>query len=194
MIIVPSFAQSAKADQVSVGRWNISESKQLTIILWFSKYFFLTYRKASVPKGAQQSSPSRRCGARANNDKCFRSTQRSTIRQSNMRGWLALRMSGKSPWVRNIWKKKLVERSHHDFLTFLLLLELQDGIAFQVAHVNFLSLLQNFRVLLAHQPSHVGEEKTSSRVVRISIRVRELVMNSMVPGPLQDWLLPSHCL
>ena len=47
----------------------------------------------------------------------------------------------------------------------------------------------HLRVLLAHQPAHVGEEETPFSVVRIGVRLTEFVMNSMVSGPFVDWNL-----
>lgn len=48
--------------------------------------------------------------------------------------------------------------------------------------------------LLTAEPTNVREPKSSSRVVRIRIRIGELMVNSMISSPFQDWLLASHRL
>ncbi len=47
----------------------------------------------------------------------------------------------------------------------------------------------DFGVLLTHEPSHVREEEAPFRIVWISVRLRELVMSSMVPSPYIDVVL-----
>lgn len=70
-----------------------------------------------------------------------------------------------------------------------LLLEHDDGILLQVGHVNQFALGLNFWVLADQQPTHVGEEESPGGVVRIGVCVGELVMHSVVAGPLVDGVL-----
>lgn len=46
-----------------------------------------------------------------------------------------------------------------------LVLESQYGIGFQVRHVDSRSVLSDIRVLFAHQPTHMREEKPSAGIV-----------------------------
>lgn len=75
-----------------------------------------------------------------------------------------------------------------------LFLPLQNRIAFQIGHVDFLALFDDVRMLFAHQPANVREKESSSGVVRIGISVGELVVHSMISCPMKDWLLASHRL
>lgn len=65
----------------------------------------------------------------------------------------------------------------------LLVLKHDDFVGLQIGHVDGLVLLLDGRMLLGHQPSHVREEETPFGVVRIRIRVRELVVQSVIPHP-----------
>lgn len=71
-------------------------------------------------------------------------------------------------------------------------LEKQGWISVQVAHVDLRTKLLHVRMLFDQQPAHVREEEAALRVVRISIGVGELVMNSMIAHPLEDILFFSR--
>lgn len=58
-----------------------------------------------------------------------------------------------------------------------LLLKHHERIPVQVTHINRWPLNFHIRMLLDHQPAHVREEHTAGHIVRIGIRVGELVMN-----------------
>lgn len=49
-------------------------------------------------------------------------------------------------------------------------------------------------MFLAHQPANVREEEASRRVMRIGVRVRELVVNAMVASPFDDIIFHRHRL
>lgn len=76
----------------------------------------------------------------------------------------------------------------------LLLLKQQSFVAFQIAHVNFRAFLQDVRVLSKHKPPHVREEKSPLSIVRICVGVGVFVMHSMIPYPIQHWLLSRYSL
>lgn len=50
----------------------------------------------------------------------------------------------------------------------------------KVRHVQALSLLLHFRVLLNQQPAHVREEEATLCIVGVRVCFRELVMQAMV--------------
>lgn len=74
-------------------------------------------------------------------------------------------------------------------VTHVLFLECQYRIALEVAQINSLALFLHFRMLLAEQPAYVREEKASCSVVRISVGLAVLVMNSVIPGPIDRGIL-----
>lgn len=45
-----------------------------------------------------------------------------------------------------------------------------------------------------HQPAHVREEESSTRVVRVGVGVCELVVDPVVPHPLEDVVLKGDRL
>lgn len=45
-----------------------------------------------------------------------------------------------------------------------------------------------------HQPAHVGEEESADRVVRVGVRVGELVVDPMVADPFVYVILEGHRL
>lgn len=68
-------------------------------------------------------------------------------------------------------------------LLFLPFLEHNKRVFFYVGHVYLFALFNDVRMFAYHQPSHVGKEKSSRRVVRVAVLVAVLVMLSMVPNP-----------
>jgi hypothetical protein len=70
-----------------------------------------------------------------------------------------------------------------------LVLEPQQPVVGEVAHVDFGSELSHVGVFFAHQPAHVGEEEATLRVVWIGVGVAELVVDAMVADPLDDRIL-----
>lgn len=59
----------------------------------------------------------------------------------------------------------------------LLFLKNHKRIAVQIAHVNRGALDLNIRMLFDHQPTHVCEEHAARHIMRIGIRVGELVVD-----------------
>lgn len=76
----------------------------------------------------------------------------------------------------------------------LLLLKFQNRIVLQIAHVNLSPLFYNLWVFLATQPAHVSEEKSSTRIVWISVGIGEFVVDSVISSPVDDWFLAGSCL
>lgn len=48
-------------------------------------------------------------------------------------------------------------------------------------------------MLANEQPPDVGEEETPAGIVGVSVGLRVLVMNSVVPGPFEDVILQKEC-
>ncbi len=69
------------------------------------------------------------------------------------------------------------------------LLEHDKGIFQEIRKVKLASNLHDIRVLLHEQPSHVGEEKSTSCVVGVCISLGEFVVNAMVTCPVQNGTL-----
>lgn len=65
----------------------------------------------------------------------------------------------------------------------LLFLKHDHRVGLQVFHVDAAALGHDVRMLADHQPAHVREEKPAGRVVRVGVRVGELVMDSVVADP-----------
>lgn len=76
---------------------------------------------------------------------------------------------------------------HDDEVVLLLVRE--DGVAVQIGHVDSLALVLHFRMLLAQEPSDVGEEEASLGVVRVRVGLAVLVVDSVVPGPVNHRVL-----
>lgn len=72
------------------------------------------------------------------------------------------------------------------------MLVVDHRIGLHVAHVHSETVLGHVRVLLAHQPAAMSKEEASLNVHRISIRLRVLVMHSVVSGPHEDAVLVGH--
>lgn len=68
-------------------------------------------------------------------------------------------------------------------------MEKQSFVVLQIAHVNFGSELFHVGMLFDEQPAHMREEESSLWVMRISVCVCKLMMNTMVSDPLQDIFL-----
>jgi len=73
-------------------------------------------------------------------------------------------------------------------------LEDEYGIFVQVTEVDLLAFPYDLRMLLDEQPADVGEKETSFGVVGIGIGLGILVVDSVVPGPLDDVVLKGDCL
>lgn len=57
-------------------------------------------------------------------------------------------------------------------------LEHYGRIGFQVAHVDLRTEFLHVRMLFAKQPTHMREEKATTRVVWVSVCIAKLVMHS----------------
>lgn len=66
-----------------------------------------------------------------------------------------------------------------------------NRILLEIAHVDRGTLVDDVRMLAHQEPAHVREEEASLRVVRIRIRVRKLVVDSMIPHPFVNMILQS---
>lgn len=69
------------------------------------------------------------------------------------------------------------------FQDVLLVEEFYHRIGCDVAHIDFTSVLLHCRVPFNHQPTDMGEEESTSRVVWISARFRVSVVRPVVPYP-----------
>lgn len=76
----------------------------------------------------------------------------------------------------------------------VLFLEADNWILQQVAHLDTGSPDQDVRVLLHHEPAHVTEEESPFRVMRISVCLTELVVNTMITAPLVNVILTGRRL
>lgn len=65
----------------------------------------------------------------------------------------------------------------------LLVEKFYHRIGCDVAHIDFAAVLLHCRVPFNHQPTDVGEEESTSRVVRIGPRFRVSVVRPVVPYP-----------
>lgn len=74
----------------------------------------------------------------------------------------------------------------------ILLMELNDRVIQDVAHVKLVTLFDHFRVLVHHQPADVGEEESTIGIVWISRGFRELVVNAMIANPIIEGVLAGQ--
>lgn len=74
-------------------------------------------------------------------------------------------------------------------MKILLLLEHDDGIRFQVGHIDRLSFFLDHDMFSGHEPTHVGEEEASLGVMGVRVGLRVLVVNSVISRPLVDAVL-----
>lgn len=66
------------------------------------------------------------------------------------------------------------------------LLEEQNWIVVEISEIQFESHLSHLGVLAMEEPTNVGEEPATVRVVRIGVRFRRFVMQTMVSTPLEE--------
>lgn len=66
-----------------------------------------------------------------------------------------------------------------------------DRICLEITHINRGSFVNDIRVLADQEPAHVWEEEASLRVVRVRIRVREFMVDSVVPYPFVKVILQN---
>lgn len=71
----------------------------------------------------------------------------------------------------------------------LLLLEHDDGIGNQITEVQAFAFLHHIGMFLAQQPANMGEEEATSGIMRIGISFRELVVDTMIAGPMEGGIL-----
>lgn len=62
----------------------------------------------------------------------------------------------------------------------LLALESYNRVAHQIIHTNLFAFLDHFGVLAHQEPANVGKEEAASRIVRIGIGFRVLVVDSVI--------------
>lgn len=79
-------------------------------------------------------------------------------------------------------------------LFHLLDLNVNNSVTFKVTCVEFCSLDVNQRMLSVQYPPTVTEKDTAVNIVRVCVRVGILVVQSMVPSPNKNAVLPRHCL
>lgn len=58
-----------------------------------------------------------------------------------------------------------------------------DRVVLQVFHADGAALGRDVRMFADHQPAHVREKEAPGRVVRVGVRVGELVVDPVVPDP-----------
>ena len=61
-----------------------------------------------------------------------------------------------------------------------------NGVSLQIRQVELLASPYDFRVLVHHQPAYVREPQPTLRIVRVAIRLAELVVNTVVAAPVVD--------
>ena len=66
----------------------------------------------------------------------------------------------------------------------LLALKANDGVGQEIADINCGAATFHFGMFLAQQPADVSEEESALGIVRIRIRLTELVVHSMIARPL----------
>lgn len=71
-------------------------------------------------------------------------------------------------------------------------MELHNRILQYITHVEQLALAHHLRVLVHHQPADMCEEEAAIRVVRIGVRLGELVVHAMVAHPIVDRILAGQ--
>lgn len=74
----------------------------------------------------------------------------------------------------------------------LLLLETKNGVTLKVTEVDGVTFGLDLRVFPDQQPTDVGEEESSGRVVGVSISFGVLVMHTMVSGPVNYCVLDTR--
>lgn len=67
-----------------------------------------------------------------------------------------------------------------------LLLEHDEGVLVQVGEVEVASGLDDGGMLLDEEPAHVSEEEAAGGIVRVGLGLRELVVDAVVAGPVED--------
>jgi hypothetical protein len=68
-------------------------------------------------------------------------------------------------------------------------LENDDRVLQNIAHVDGFSAPFDFGMLLAQQPSDVGEKETTAGVVRISVGLAKLVVDAVISAPFVNVVL-----
>lgn len=68
-------------------------------------------------------------------------------------------------------------------------MKLNQRIIIDIRHVHQFAFAQNRRMFLHHQPTHVGKEKPTIRIVGVCMGFREFVMDSVVSNPLRNRIL-----
>lgn len=95
------------------------------------------------------------------------------------------------------WREILTRSKTKDDFSFssirdyLLLVELNNRIGEDVAHINGSSLLKNLGMFVEHQPADMCKEESTVGVMWISVCLRVLVMNSMISHPIVKRVLSS---
>ena len=74
----------------------------------------------------------------------------------------------------------------------LLSLEPDHGVSQQVGDVKLPPLLNDVPMLADIPPADVREEEAPAGIVWVSVRLRVLVMDSVVPRPLEDVVLQGE--
>lgn len=68
-------------------------------------------------------------------------------------------------------------------------MELNNGIVFNVTHVDLLSTFQDFWMLTQHQPANVSEEEATIGIMWISISFGIFMMDTMISYPIVNGVL-----
>lgn len=69
---------------------------------------------------------------------------------------------------------------------------LSNGVSKRLFYLRKFTFFFHVRMFLEKQPAHVSEEETTTRVVRVGISFRILVMYTMVTAPFVNIILQRH--
>lgn len=82
------------------------------------------------------------------------------------------------------------QKHHRGFI--VLFLKHDNRVCLQVGQVQLLSLLNHIWMLANHEPTHMRKEKATGGIVRVGIRLGELMVNTVVPRPFINMVLKGH--
>jgi len=89
------------------------------------------------------------------------------------------------------WDQKAEEE---DEWSVVVLLEHDDGISFQVRHVDCLPLLLDQDVLSCHEPPNMSKEEPPLGIMRVRMSLGVFMMGPVIPTPLMHGVLKRHSL
>lgn len=66
---------------------------------------------------------------------------------------------------------------------------MKNWIRLQVTHINIVTFCFDFWMFPNQKPANVGEEKASSRIMRVSVCLRILMVHAVITSPIYHWIL-----